>query len=249
MTFDPSDILTGIVGLLGGGSVATVIAGVAAFFLGRAFNKKPAASANPDVQRLAFAVESADLKRVGEILDAIATNNRAALGRHLDYIQERSKDEGGVRWLFEPFVHTHVPELLGDPSDRPQLYEVISRVEGVNVQQLVDEAKAKRAGVPAAAVVAPVVAILLCLAIANPAAAGGWAPERWEPTIEQPVIDAPLHREKRASGGSVYAELGYPGYRAPASYGACGRGGFWQRGPARRGLSFAARVLTWPFRR
>lgn len=237
MTFDPSDIVTGIVALLGGGSVASVVAGVAAFFIGRAFGNKnpPAARSDTRLQRLAFRAETQGNKRTANLFKALGENDRQGLAGWVDN---------------ELLVHQTVPDLVKDSTDRAELYGVLSTCEGVDVLKAIDEAKAK--------LIAPLVVLLLCLVLGSSAAAAGWAPERWEPTIEQPVIDEPTFAPRASNSpraasqlDEVYTALGRPqggSYESvSAGHSSC-RAGFWQRGRVRQGLAAAGRFIVRPFR-
>lgn len=236
MTFDPSDIFTGIVALLGGGTTASVIAGAIAFFVGRAFGKKPPqARSDQRLQKLAYKAEVEGKPRRAKLLASIGNNDRAALA---DWVER------------EKLVHDTVPVLLADTADRVELLDVVGKSEGVDLVKLIDEAKAK-AKLPVATAIVGALTLVLCLVMSNASMAQG--PERFEPIVETPVIDAPhfVGRTSRPAQRQqdLFTELNYHGAARGGHYSACGSHvGFWQRGRWRRRAAAVGRFILRPFR-
>lgn len=277
-SFGPESGIAALVsGLLfgGGGSVVGGIVGaLAGRFLGRKATPATPTSGGPP----AVVPPSAPplVRRITALLDAIAKRDQAGVLSQAAFLQEVAGDAGGVQRLCEGFVHELLPGLHANDTDRGELYELLSKLEGVDVAKAVAAAKIQRVASPLAPLVG-VLAFVLCLVMGSSAVAA--SPERFVPQFRPAVIDQPAAPKQKQimRGGSpsklqqIYAELGRP-QGAGSSYGcecgeacncgptcACGsrsscsgRVGFWQRGKVRRGLVRGAgavgRFIWRPFR-
>lgn len=253
-----------------GMGIGGVAVGLLGMWLRQRVGVAPAA-ANPvagQVLDLAFDAHKENLGPFANLFRAIAANDKPTLAQELVLLGRAFKEKGSsFANLLENFVHARIPVLLADDTDRRELFARISATEGVDVQAAIDQAKAQKTNLAAAAVkVASAILLALCLALGNTASARG--PERFEPTDTSPVIDSPVFAgQTRRSVHKPLAALGRPQGAGCFCQGACdcgphcncstgyestsARAGFWQRGCVRRGLSAVGRFV-WrrlPFRK
>lgn len=153
MQFDPSDLVSLIGGLFGGGVTGSIVAGIAGYFFARLTGKKPQPRTDSRVQRMAFREESRGKGRIANLLSAIGNNDRAAVGKWVER---------------EQAMHEAIPEALANETDRVELLEHIGKIEGVDLVKLIDAAK------KAATIV--LVALVLSVAAAGSASAAELVP-------------------------------------------------------------------------
>jgi hypothetical protein len=265
IVFGPSSLITLLVGLFGGSVPAAGAGALALYVLQKLFTRPaptPAIADTPagKAQRLVELARAVKVGPIATLLQKLANRDAAGVQGEIEYLHRQAEEKGGLAFVFEQFVHEHVPVLLGKGDDRQELLALIGKHEGVDLVKLIEGAKAKSSSLPIATAIGSLAGLVLCLTLSSSAAA--MSPEKFVPQFRAAVIDAPAlpavaRQSQHSTLQHIYSELGRPqgGASSCACEPACacerssGRGGFWQRGRVRRAVAgigrFVVRRLRW----
>src|SRR5688572_24515255 len=153
IVFGPSSLITLLVGLFGGGVPALGGGALLMYLLQRALAKPAtlpiAETPAGKAQRLVDLAKAAKVNPIATLLQKLANRDAAGVTAEIDYLHRQAEEKGGLAFVFEQFVHQHVPSLLAKGDDRVELLQLIGKIEGVDLVKLVEDAKAKKTASPA----------------------------------------------------------------------------------------------------